>query len=246
MTCVRGVVAGRRSSRLAVAMALVVALTAAGNLATNRVLPAAMYVPAAIVIALLAVTIAVRVGGCDARDLGLARADLPKGLRYGAVAMAIVAGVLALGAALPATRGFFEDTRVDQRSLVALFYVTLVRIPLGTVLLEETLFRGVILGLGLRLWQPWVAIAWSSLLFGLWHVLPAQGLPDLNPIVAGAFQSPVSRLLAPLAAIAGSGLAGAFFCWLRLRAGSLVAPAMLHTATNSFAYATAWGILRSS
>jgi uncharacterized protein len=47
------------------------------------------------------------------------------------------------------------------------------------------------------------------------------------------------------AAVAASALAGVVFCWLRLRSGSLVAPVMLHTATNSLAYATAWALLRS-
>jgi membrane protease YdiL (CAAX protease family) len=225
-------------------MALVVALAAAGNVATNLLAPAALYVPTALLVAAAAVLIAVRVGGCGARDLGLARADLVRGVRLGAVAVAVVAGLLAVGVALPATRGLFADRRVDQHSVLALLYATLVRIPFGTALLEETLFRGVLLGLGLRQWQPGVAVAWSSALFGLWHVLPAGGLAGYNPAVAGTLHGGGGRLLVTAAAVAASALAGALFCWLRLRSGSLLAPVMLHAATNSLAYATAWVLLQ--
>jgi membrane protease YdiL (CAAX protease family) len=224
-------------------MALVVALAAAGNAATNLLAPAALYVPTALVVAVVAVLIAVRLGGCDARDLGLARADLGRGLRHGAVAMAVVAGLLAVGVALPATRELFADRRVDEHSVAALLYATLVRIPLGTALLEETLFRGVLLGLGLRRWSRRVAVAWSSALFGLWHVLPAGGLSGYNPVVADAVHGPASRLVVTAAAVAATALAGLVFCWLCLRAGSLLAPLMLHAATNSVAYAAAWVVL---
>jgi CAAX protease family protein len=224
-------------------MALVVALAAAGNAATNLLAPAALYVPTALVVAVVAVLIAVRLGGCDARDLGLARADLGRGLRHGAVAMAVVAGLLAVGVALPATRELFADRRVDEHSVAALLYATLVRIPLGTALLEETLFRGVLLGLGLRRWSRRVAVAWSSALFGLWHVLPAGGLSGYNPVMADAVHGPAGRLVVTAAAVAATALAGLVFCWLRLRAGSLLAPVMLHAATNSVAYAAAWVVL---
>jgi uncharacterized protein len=235
--------AGVRAPRPGLAMALVVALAVAGNAATNLLVPAALYVPTAILVAALAVLVAVRVGGCGARDLGLAAADAGAGLRLGAAAMAVVAVLLAVGLAVPATRELFADRRVEEHSVAALLYATLVRIPLGTALLEETLFRGALLGLGLRRWRPAAAVAWSSALFGLWHVLPSGGLAGYNPAVAGLFQGPAGRLAVTAAAVAASALAGALFCWLRLRAGSLLAPAMLHVATNSLAYAAAWLVL---
>jgi uncharacterized protein len=234
---------GVRAPRPGLAMALVVALAVAGNAATNVLLPAALYVPCAVLVALAAVLVAVRVGGCGARDLGLARADLGAGLRLGVVAMAVVAMALAVGVALPATRELFADRRVQEHSVAALLYATLVRIPLGTALLEETLFRGVLLGLGLRRWAPRVAVAWSSALFGLWHVLPSGGLAAYNPAVGGLLHGPAGRLAVTAAAVAATALAGVLFCWLRLRAGSLLTPWMLHVATNSFAYAAAWLLL---
>jgi membrane protease YdiL (CAAX protease family) len=245
VTLRRGGAAAPPTPRPGLATALVVALAAAGNIATNRLAPAALYVPTALVVAAAAVALAVRVGGCGVRDLGLARADLSSGLRLGAVAMAVVAGLLAVGLALPATRELFADRRVDEHSVAALPYATLVRIPLGTALLEETLFRGVLLGLGVRQWPPWVAVAWSSALFGLWHVLPASGLAGYNPAVAGTLQGAGGRLAVTAAAVGASALAGVLLCWLRLRAGSLLAPVLLHATTNGLAYAAAWFLLQS-
>jgi membrane protease YdiL (CAAX protease family) len=232
--------------RFGLALGLVVALAVAGNAATNLLLPSPLYVPAALLLAVLAVLVAVRVGGCDARDLGLERERLGRGLRLGAAAAAVLGVVLIVVAAVPASRDLFADRRVDQHSVTLLLYHTLVRIPLGTVVLEETLFRGVLLGLALRRWSPRVAVAFSSVLFGLWHLLPARGVSGFNPVVATATQGTLRQVLLLVLAVAATALAGAVFCWLRLRARSLAAPAMLHLASNGLAYLLAWTVLRST
>ena len=232
--------------RFGLALGLVVALAVAGNAATNLLVPSPLYVPAALLLAVLPVLVAVRVGGCDARDLGLERERLGRGLRLGAAAAAVLVVVLIVVAALPATRDLFADRRVDQHSVTLLLYHTLVRIPLGTVVLEETLFRGVLLGLALRRWSPRVAVAFSSVLFGLWHLLPARGVSGFNPVVATASQGTLRQVLVLLLAVAATALAGAVLCWLRLGARSLAAPAVLHLAGNSLAYLLAWAVLRST
>jgi uncharacterized protein len=242
MTAVEG---GIRA-RFGLALALVVTLAVAGNAATNLLVPPPFYVPTALLLALLAVLVAVRVGGCGARDLGLAREHLGRGLRYGGAAAAVLAVVLAVGVALPATRDLFADRRVDQHSVMLLLYHTLVRIPLGTVVLEETLFRGVLLGLPLRRWSPRAAVAFSSVLFGLWHLLPARDVSGFNPVMATAAQGTLRQVLLIVLAVAATALAGVVFCWLRLRARSLAAPAVLHLAGNSLAYLVAWFVLRST
>jgi membrane protease YdiL (CAAX protease family) len=232
--------------RFGLALGLVVVLAVAGNAALNLLIPPPLYVPAALLLAALAVLVAVRVGGCDARDLGLEPEQFGRGLRLGAAAAAVLAVVLIVGAALPATRDLFADRRVDQHSATLLLYHTLVRIPLGTVVLEETLFRGVLLGLALRRWSPRAAVAFSSVLFGLWHLLPARGVSGFNPVVATAAQATLDQVLVLVLAVAATALAGVVFCWLRLRARSLAAPAVLHLAGNSLAYLLAWTVLRST
>ena len=242
MTAVK---AGTRA-RFGLTLGLVVALAAVGNAAINLLIPAPLYVFVALLLALLAVLVAVRVGGCSTRDLGLDREQLGHGLRLGAAVAAVLGVVLAVGAALPATRDLFADRRVDQQSVTLLLYHTLVRIPLGTVVLEETLFRGVLLGLALRRWSPRAAVAFSSVLFGLWHVLPARGVSGFNPVVATATQGALRHVLLVVLAVTATALAGVVFCWMRLRARSLAAPAVLHLASNGLAYLLAWIVLRST
>jgi CAAX protease family protein len=225
------------------AWALVLAVAAAWNLVANLWLPRALYVPGAAVTAAVLVALAVRVGGTTAAELGLGRSDLGRGLAWGAAGAAAVAAVLALGAAWPATRGLFEDRRAADASAAAVLYLALVRVPLGTVVVEETLFRGVLLGLGLRRWSPVVAVAVSSAAFGLWHVLPARQVTSFNPVTEGLAGDPLTRALGVAAAVAGTALAGVVFCWLRLRSGSLLAPALVHWATNGLGYALAFAVL---
>ena len=131
------------------------------------------------------VGVAVKFGACRWSDLGLDHHELRRGLAYGCVVAVAVTVVLGLGAALPATRGLFQDRRAEGSSTAMLLYVALVRVPLGTVVLEETLFRGVLLGLGLRRWSQTTAVTVSCLAFGLWHVLPARNVTSFNPVFAG-------------------------------------------------------------
>ena len=76
------------------------------------------------------------------------------------------------GVAVPVTRRAFHDTRyrVPMRSAVLMSLVT---IPLGTVVFEEVAFRSVLWGMLEHERGAAVATVVSSALFGLWHVLPA-------------------------------------------------------------------------
>jgi uncharacterized protein len=236
--------AGRRAPSAA-AVALAVGVAVVGNLLANLV-PRPLYVPADLLVAAVAVLVALGPGRCTLADLGLARRDLGGGLRWGGAVAAALGAVLVAGALLPATRPWFADGRVNRDATwLLLAYTVLVRITLGTVVLEETLFRGVLLGIGLRRWSTWWAVAFSSGLFGLWHVLPAFGL-SANPATATlAGAGPGGRALSIVLAVASTAAVGALWCWLRLRSRSLLAPVLVHLAGNSVGYLLAWLVLRS-
>jgi CAAX protease family protein len=219
---------------------VVLGAAVAWNLAANLWLPWALYVPGALVLAATLVGVAVKAGGCLWSDLGLDRRHIRRGLAYGAVAVAAVTVVLALGAALPATRGLFQDRRAEGVSTAVLLYVAFVRVPLGTVVLEETLFRGVLLGLGLRRWSQRTAVVVSCLAFGLWHVLPARQVTTFNSVFAGLAGGQVGWVFGVVAAVVGTAVAGLVLCWLRLRSRSLLAPALLHATVNGLDYALAF------
>jgi membrane protease YdiL (CAAX protease family) len=226
------------------AWCLVLLLALLLNLFNNELL-ARWYIVTGPVGAGLLLAVA-RAAGVTWSDLGLARRTWRVGLAWAGSIIVLVTSAYAAVAVFPPTRGLFEDDRVGADSLGALLFAVLVRIPFGTVLLEETLFRGVLLGLGARTMGWWRSAVVSSALFGLWHVLPARGAADSNPGViavvdaGGGFGVP----LAVAAAVVGTGLSGLVFCWLRLRSGSLLAPIGLHLATNSVGYLTAYFVLR--
>ena len=216
---------------------LTVAVLIVSNVVSNRLLPTWAYVPWNASVAVLLIVLARRVDHLLRIDLGIA--NVRHGLKIGAALMASVAVVYLIAWAV--SRGLFQDRRVGSRSTASMLYEVFIRIPFGTVLLEEVAFRGVLLGqLGSRLhWR--VGLLVSSLLFGLWHVLPAWAINTVNPVLRS---SGVSRPLAILGAVVGTAVAGLFMGWVRIRARSLLAPVMLHIATNSFAFAIAWLSLR--
>jgi membrane protease YdiL (CAAX protease family) len=224
-----------------IALLLAVGALAAWNPVVNGVLPAAWYVPANLAVAggLLALA---RVSGLTPSELGLGRGAAPGGVRLGLLLAAVVAVAIALALALPATRGLFADRRLAGIGGSGLAYQALVRVPLGTVVLEELAFRGVLLALAARLVPTPAAVVLSSALFGLWHVLPAASALRANELAAAA----PARIGAIAASVVVTAVVGVLFCALRLRSGSLLAPALVHVATNSLASVAAFIALRTA
>jgi membrane protease YdiL (CAAX protease family) len=177
--------------------------------------------------------------GATPADLGLGRADVPTGVRYGAGAFGLVLLVLVGAAVLPAMNGFLHDSRA-QISGGRLLFELGVSIVLLTAIPEEFAFRGVLLGSALRLWGPWRASLVTSVLFGLWHIEPTLHTMRDNRAVAGAAASVGGQVLVVLGAVAVTFAAGLVFCWLRLRSRSLIAPVMAHAAINGLALTVAW------
>ncbi|MBK9179137.1 MAG: CPBP family intramembrane metalloprotease [Acidimicrobiales bacterium] len=225
-------------------LAATIALLAVSNVMTNRVLPGAVYVPWNLAVAAALLWLALGPGRLTPPEVGVDPRDARSGVRWGLAAAGLVLAVYLIGAALPATRGLFEDERIGERGAWEAAFQTLVRIPLGTVVMEEIAFRGVLLGLVARRSGLVRGVVWSSLLFGVWHVLPSIGIEDVNPVLRDVFgDSPVAAVLAVALAVVGTGLAGLVFVFLRLRSRSLLAPILLHTAVNSLAFATAWAVI---
>jgi uncharacterized protein len=232
--------AAGRGDRAGIALGTVLGAAVTWNLAANLWLPWVLYVPGGLLLAAILVGVAVKIGGCRWSDLGLDRHELRRGLGYGAVVALSVTVILALGAALPATRGLFQDRRAAGISTAVLLYAALVRVPFGTVVLEETLFRGVLLGLGLRRWSHMTAVNVSCLAFGLWHVLPARHVTTFNPVFADLAGGHLGRVYGVVVAVAGTAVAGLVLCWLRLRSRRLLAPALVHATVNGLGYGFAF------
>lgn len=137
--------------------------------------------------------------GCTTVDLGLAR--WRSGLRWGLGAAAVPVVGAAVVASIPALAQRVRPSDDDLAEWV------LLRIPLGTVVAEELVFRSVF---------DAVSPTLSPIFFGLWHIHPARAAGD-----------------SVLGTVVGTALAGGVFSWLRRRSGSVLAPALLHYAVNA-------------
>jgi CAAX protease family protein len=216
-----------------IAKALVVLATT--NLLNNRLLPPA-YVVTGVAGSGVLIGIARR-DGFSGDELGLARRSVPSGLRWGAGAVALVFLGYTAAAATPATRTAFEDNRVTGASRADIAKHALVRVPLGTVLLEEAGFRGVLDAMLRRQYPHGRATAISALLFGIWHVLPARDVRASNAAVGGLLRAGwAGELMSVATVVAGTAAGGAVLSELRHRSQSLLAPAALHWALNGLGY----------
>ncbi len=211
-----------------------------------------------------------RWAGLSWPQLGLGRGTLVPGLVWGGAAVTLVIAGYAVGLAVPAWRGLFLDARHAVGPLRAARRAFVV-VPLGVVVFEEVAFRGVLWGLvGVEHGTLWAAVV-TSVLFGLWHVLPAVdgaranaagpdalGPDALGPDAAGSDAATDGGTgtgrgrVAPgilarqvVGTVAFTALAGAVFAVLRDQSGSLVAPFLLHWAANGLgilAAAWAWAV----
>jgi CAAX protease family protein len=207
-----------------------------GNLLSNRVMPAALYVPTNLVTAAAVLYLALRVA--SPRDMGMSR--WASGARWGLAVTAIGLTFFLVGLLLPWTEGLFHDRRVGG-GVARLFYEVFVRIPLGTVLLEEVAFRGALPAVFGKYVSTFRAVVVSSALFGLWHVLPSLNLADVNPVFEGLLGSGVAAKIGGVSiAVVGTFLAGLWLCFLRYRSGSILAPMIVHVASNAGGYAFAF------
>jgi membrane protease YdiL (CAAX protease family) len=217
----------------------VVLVMVATNVATNR-LPQRWYLPVCVLGTALLLTLA-RLDGLSAADLGLGRGTILPGLLWAALIMVLVGGVYAAAAGWPRTRGAFADRRAMESSGQAIATRALIVIPFGTVLLEETAFRGVLFGmLSDRHGTAW-AVVGSSLLFGLWHILPAGTMHAAHDGVSNVLgRDRRGRVLAVLSTVAFTAAGGFVFALLRLWTDSLLPPIGLHWALNGFGVVVAW------
>jgi membrane protease YdiL (CAAX protease family) len=211
------------------------ALTLAWGALSHRFLPARAR-PAAGVGAAVGLAALARVWDADARTLGCDRRDLAAGIRWGAGTAGVIVAATAAARAMDRRGAAFQDARVSEASTAEALGHLLIRIPIATALTEELVFRGVILGLGLRDHDRRRAMILSALAFGLWHIGAA-----LHPERQAATAGVVGEHLAPvpvvvLGDVAATTIGGLAFGWLRLRSGSIAAPVMAHTALNASAY----------
>jgi membrane protease YdiL (CAAX protease family) len=132
-----------------------------------------------------------------------------------AAAAAVLVAIALAGVVAPR---MFADQRMAGVDARGMAWRALVRIPLGTVVLEEVAFRAVLPGL----LTPVAAAA----LFGLWHIAPTAKTLEVNGLRR-------HRASAVAGAVVVTAVVGLVLWQLRLATGGLAAPALVHVAANS-------------
>lgn len=194
--------------------------------------------PIELVLAVALTAIALN-GALTRADLGLGRDKIRSGVLWGGAAFALVLVVVVSAALIPATSDFLHDSRADTPFWRLIFDV-IIRIGLLTVIPEELLFRGVLLGSAMKKWGTRVGAVVASVLFGFWHIFPTLSTAGGNEQFSQADSSILGQLGLVAGAVVTTAIAGLLFSWLRVRSQSLVAPMIAHLSTNGVALTVAW------
>jgi membrane protease YdiL (CAAX protease family) len=232
----------RRRRHLALGVALV--LLVISNIVANRVIPQWAYVPWNLSMAALLLYVSTRGGaGPVAIGLGIRHWHRPVGvglLLFGGTAL-----LFALGMVLPATQAAFVDTRSGGASVGMMLWVVLVQIPLGTVVLEEIAFRGVLpalMGSSPAIRWRWGPVLGASICFGLWHILPSMGIGQANAAVGETLGT--NPWITTTAAVLSMTVAGVLMCLIARLGKGIKTTMLLHWATNSLGFFAAWLLLQ--
>lgn len=187
----------------------------------------AVYVPVNLAFTTIVTVVVTTSLGLAQAELGFA-ADLSDVL-LPLVLVAVVAMGL-FGIALSRHAHRIRDRRVTGMERAELVWYVLVRIPLGTAVTEELLFRGLLFGV----WREagasaLIAALCSSVAFGLWHISPTVIGLRINHLAT----STGSVWAAVVGAVLLTTLAGLGLTWLRVESGGLLGPVVLHAGINS-------------
>jgi membrane protease YdiL (CAAX protease family) len=168
-------------------------------------------------------------------QLGLGEASWLPGLAWGAVTMVGGAVVIFTSQRFPAVAEMFEDRRYAGISDGDAVRHALIRVPLGTALLEEVAFRGVLFALWEGSFSVPVAVVGTSLIFGLWHIGPVLQNLRANQVDLKSRQG----LIGLGVGIALTTLAGFGLSLLRVWSAGILGPFILHWAVNALGVLTA-------
>jgi membrane protease YdiL (CAAX protease family) len=199
------------------------------------------YVPLALVWT-VAFLLFGRLIGLSWTQMGLG--NVLTGLLWGGASVGIIAAGMAMGVAIPRLHPLFADERVVGTSGRQVAHKSLIEVPLGTVALEEIVFRSVLLGLLTVSYGTAWGVAASAFLFGLWHILPALEMHDSHSLASQLGVGWRAKVATVAGTILATGSAGVLFAMLVVWSGSVIAPIGLHWAMNSTGSIAAWVVGR--
>lgn len=168
-----------------------------------------------------------RWAGLPRAAIGLDRHRLPDGVATGAVGAAAIAAALGMVASTRTGRELLDDDRVVDASWSKTALHVGVFIPLGTVVLEEVAFRGVLPALLDPAGRSVAAtVVIPSLAFGAWHIVSSRDFVAAHDQAGGGATGSTAGIVTATTA------AGVVLALARRRGGHLAAPALMHFTAN--------------
>lgn len=173
--------------------------------------------------------------GLSLENLSLNIGSIGKGVLYG-VLFSLPLVIMIFVVTTNNTLGVhFSKTPRKNFNKKSFFYELLFRIPFGTALSEEIIFRGVLLGLLLQNHSLIVSIITSSVLFGLWHIFPTlQTNKSHDPLIEYMDNQRKRNIFAVLIAVIATTMMGIFLNFINIQSKSLISSWIIHSSINGF------------
>ena len=178
---------------------------------------------------------AVWAAGMTAQEIGLTWPQSWTSALWGLALSGVIISPVLILAAFPRLRMRLKDPRVSALTLRQVVSRAFIRIPLGTALFEEMLFRGILFALLSRTGTG-EAVWASSLVFSLWHIVPTLHLIKASRLT----ENRALGALAFLGGLAATFAGGVFFALLRHYTDSVIGPIVAHAVINSVALVAAF------
>lgn len=166
-------------------------------------------------------------------QMGLGLRHILPGIFVAVIASVVITAATLCISAIPFLRHYFLGDDLAHASGKLIAFEAAIRIPLGTALIEEILFRGVLLGLLLTHYDAFIAIIISSVIFGLWHIFPTINTLESNDGVAAVMHNKKRKTGSVVGTVVVTFAAGLIFSWLRIIANSIIAPWLVHWSINA-------------
>jgi membrane protease YdiL (CAAX protease family) len=165
-------------------------------------------------------------------DIGITKQGLIKSILWGVgLAALIVLPFLIILWLRPFLGLNIKPPKLPIDSISHLLWRTVIRIPLGTALFEEFLFRGILFGYFVKKITAMKTIFISSAFFMVWHFTPTFLTVRSNFGIEGILLGTGFFIILLL----GGFVAGLLFGWIRYKSNNLIGCILSHAIINSMA-----------
>ncbi len=165
-------------------------------------------------------------------EIGFTKKNLGRSLVLGlGLSLAVILPFLLLVWLLPMLGVTVPGLHLEKITRATLVVRAFVRIPVGTALFEEVLFRGILYGYLIRSVSTRRAAVVTGIFFALWHITPG--------ILVAHFDFQIAHILVALGflivGLAGMFFANLLFAWIRARTRNIAGSILAHALINSLA-----------